>query len=71
MSFDRFRCVLDRIFSTTTKNDLPRRFENGSKAVRKKPPRLMARINRGGHILLTEAVMENQLTKSINRDGQT
>ena len=36
----------------------------------KKPPRLMPSINQGGHFLLTEAVSENYLAKSINRGGQ-
>ena len=35
----------------------------------KKPPRLMSLINRGGQFLLTEAVSENHLAKSINRGG--
>jgi hypothetical protein len=30
----------------------------------------MPRINRGGHFLLTEAVKNNHLAKSINRGGQ-
>ena len=33
-------------------------------------PRLMSRINRGGHFLLTEMVTINRLLKYINRGGQ-
>ena len=35
----------------------------------KKPPRLMARINRGGHILLTEADIVNQPPRLIGPKG--
>ena len=35
----------------------------------KKLPRLIASINRGGHVWLTETVIENCLAKLINRDG--
>jgi hypothetical protein len=54
--------------SLLQKKSFARRFRNDlAGGQTSKPPRLMPVINRGGRFLLTEAVIENRLVKSINR----